>query len=165
LLKQSGIKTLTISEFIKSKDAPEEIVLRPSNWESTENEIKNNEPYALWSDKKNKIQKNLWQLALLACDTAEKNNKDKNIYWDRWHLSRGLASCTFWWASGRDFRRVFGPLAWGPDGIERGANELIRSIRSLENPKTRAEKIKGEKILLEINKLTWQEHWARYWKK
>lgn len=164
LLKQRGIKTLTISEFIRNTNAAEEIILRPSNWESTEKEIKNDEPYALWSGKKNKIQKKLWQLALLACAAVEKNNKDKNIYWARWHLSRGLSSCAFWWASGRDFRRVFGPLAWGPDEIERGANELIRSIRSLENTKTRAEKIKGEKLLLKIRMLIWPEHWTKHWK-
>lgn len=180
LLKNKEIKTQTISEFIKHTLHPclpdrqalsergfptEKIPLLPCSWESTERELKNNLPYALWHDKKNKIQNDLWDLANLVYGVIEKHGKDENYYWARWHLVRGLASCSFWWASGRDFRHVFGPLSWSPDEIERGTNELIRAIRALENEKTRKEKIKAEKLYIKIKHEIWQKHWRYYWKK
>jgi hypothetical protein len=80
-------------------------------------------------------------------------------------MVRGLASCTFWWASAKDFKHNFGPYAWNPDEIERGLEELIRSIRSLENEKLRADKLKAEKIYLKIKAMIWKRHWQYYWKK
>lgn len=164
LLKNKKIKTLTISEFIKNKKAVPVFPVA-ANWESTEEEIKNKQPYSLWFNKKNEIQKKLWQLAHLAYAATEKFKNDGNFHWARWHLVRGLASCTFWWASEKDFRHIFGPISWGPDMIERGANELIRSIRSLDNPKTRPIKIKAEKLFTKIRQMIWEKHWKKHWKK
>lgn len=164
LLKNPTLKTQTISEFIKKNNKIEEVKLVNCNWESTEEELKKKMPYALWINKKNKIQKELWALADLAQTTINKYKKDQNNYWARWHLVRGLASCTFWWSSGKNLGK-FSPISWNPDEVERGTNELIRSIRALENPKTRTNKIKGEKLYIKIKKMVWQHHWLYYWKK
>ncbi|MFA6454540.1 MAG: hypothetical protein WCV70_01630 [Patescibacteria group bacterium] len=126
--------------------------------------IKNNLPYFLWRDKKNKIQTLLWQLANAAIVNINKYPKDQNYFWSRQHLDRGLASCTFWWASAHDFR-LYGPLAWNPDEIEKGANELIRSVRALNDPRTRQAKIKAEKLYIKIKQLIWHKHWHYYWLK
>lgn len=164
LLDRPKLKTLTLSEFINGQTSlPAALV--DSNWESTERELKNKLPYALWYNKKNKLQMKLWQLADLAYNTCEKFSRDPNYYWAEWHLVRGLASCTFWWASGKDFREVFGPISWGPDEIERGTNEFIRSIRSIENIKSKAVKVKAERLYNEIRQLIWSKHWQEYWKK
>ena len=106
----------------------------------------------------------MWELANLAYKTADKYKEDKDYHWARWHLTRGLASCTFWWASAKDFR-LFGPISWSPDEIERGANELIRSIRALDDTATRKTKIKAEKLYIKIKKMVWEKHWTYYWKK
>lgn len=164
MLKNKNLKTLTISEFLETRKT-QKITLIPSNWEATEKEIKNKIPYALWFNKKNKIQNKLWQFAKFAYDIIRRHSKDKNYYWARWHLSRGLSSCTFWWASARDFRHVFGPVAWGPDEIEKGLSELIRSIRTLDKTTTRQTKIKAEKIYLNIKHMIWRKHWTCHWKK
>lgn len=165
LLGLSKLRTQTISEFISGQKNTIKIEIIPGSWESTEKELKNNLPYALWFNKKNKIQNKLWQFAKFAYDIIKRHSKDKNYYWARWHLSRGLASCAFWWASARDFRHVFGPVAWGPDEIEKGANELVRSIRTLDKTTTRQTKIKAEKIYLNIKHMIWRKHWTYYWKK
>lgn len=164
LLSEPNIKTKTLSEFIKNKKT-EKIKIVDSNWETTENDLKSGLPYALWFNKKNKLQMKLWQLAEMAYNTAEKFKKDSNYFWAKWHLIRGLASCTFWWASGKDFREVFGPICWGPDEIERGLNEFIRAIRSLDDMRTKKIKIKAEKLYNEIRKEIWDRHWIKYWKK
>ncbi len=164
IIKEPNLEMLTVGEFIGNKKT-KPVFLRASSWESTSAEIKNNNPYALWRNKKNKLQMKLWELADFAYQAMAKFKNDENRHWTRWHLVRGLASCTFWWASGRDFRHVFGPISWGPDEIERGADELIRSIRSIENKKSKKIKIEAEKLHAEIKRLIWEGHWNKYWKR
>lgn len=159
IIKNKSITTETISKYISKNKPAKKISLRNSSWESTEEELKNGNPYALWQNNKNLIHKMLWTLAGLALSTENKFKKDKNNYWSRWHLVRGLASCTFWWASGRDLRKKFGPLAWSPDDIERGINELVRSIRSINNPSAKKYKIQAEKINASLRSLIWETHW------
>ena len=164
LLKRPEIKTLTIGEYLAKSSRPKKISLRASSWESSEKELKNNLPYFLWHNKKNKIQAMIWQLAGLAITNVNKYTKDQNYFWSRQHLDRGLASCTFWWASAHDFK-LYGPISWNPDEIEKGTNELVRSIRALADPKTRQAKIKAEKLYIKIKQLVWHKHWHYYWLK
>ncbi len=164
LLKINSLKTQTISEFISKHNDLEAVDIKPCSWDSLESELKKNIPYALWFDKKNKIQQKLWQFANLVYQIIEKNQADKNYTWARWHLVRGFASCTFWWASAKDFR-LFGPISWSPDEIERGLNELIRAVRALDDITTKKIKIKSEKIYIDIKKMVWNKHWNYYWKK
>ncbi|MEI7620347.1 MAG: hypothetical protein WCJ57_02130, partial [Candidatus Falkowbacteria bacterium] len=128
-------------------------------------ELKNNEPYSLWQKSGHEIQNAIWELADYAQEVNRNHPKDPNHYWSRWHLVRGLASCTFWWASGRDFSKNFGPRAWSPDEIERGVNEFIRSIRSLHTHTNQRTKIKAEKMYIHVQRLIWEKHWRYYWKK
>ena len=166
IAKQAELETMTISSYqAKLPKKPEKIKINPSSWESTFAEIKSGRPYALWQDRKNGIQSNLWKLANLALSLEDKYKKDKNYYWYRWHLSRGLASCTFWWASARDFSKVFGPYAWSPDDIERGLEDMIRSVRSLNDKRTKKTKLEAEKLYLKIKKMIWEEHWKKHWRK
>lgn len=164
LLKREDLHTLSISEFIDNKK--EEIKIKPPthSWATTEKEMEKDEPFNLWQEKTNTVHKKLWQLAQTAYNTIEDNKDDPNFYWARWHFVRGLASCTFWWASAKDFR-LFGPISWSPDEIERGTNELIRSVRALEKEETRSAKVKAEKLYIAIKKMVWQKHWVYYWKK
>lgn len=164
ILKNKQITTYTISEFIKTYQISAELKPVNSSWESTPEEIQKGEPYILWHNKKNEIQMKLWQLANLAIDCCENYNNDRNIHWARWHLVRGLASCTFWWASARDFK-LFSSISWSPDEIERGTNELIRSIRALEEKQTRELKRKAERLYVKIQQMIWDMHWTYYWKK
>jgi len=166
-LVRTGIyKTATISAYLKTKrKKPEKISIVPCSWESSPKEIKQGKPYILWNNSKNKIQSDLWRLAYLALDAGEKFKGDKNYYWYRWHLVRGLASCAFWWASAHNFSKIFGPYAWSPDDIERGLEDLVRSVRSLEAPKSKRYKLDAEKYYLRIKKLIWQEHWRKHWQK
>ncbi|MFA7088380.1 MAG: hypothetical protein WC146_03505, partial [Patescibacteria group bacterium] len=75
-----------------------------------------------------------------------------------------FASCTFWWASAKDFR-LFGPISWSPDEIERGLNEFIRAVRALDNTTTKKIKIQSEKIYIALKKMVWTKHWNYYWKR
>lgn len=166
IAKIKDLPSATLSAFIKSVPGrPEKTELAPSSWESSLKDVKNKKPYHLWLDKNNKIQTNLWKLAYLALDLGIKFKKDKNFYYYRWHLVRGLASCTFWWASAHDFSKIYGPYAWSPDEIERGLEDLIRSIRSFADLKAKKKKLEAEAIYLKIKKLIWEGHWKKHWQK
>ena len=165
ILKNPDLETKTVSEFIDEHKEAEKIKPLAGSWGSSEEELRNGQPYILWFDKTNKIQEKIWKLANLSYKTAAKYKKDDNAYWARWHLVRGLASCSFWWASGKDFSRIFGPLSWNPDEIERGINELIRAVRTLDDATTRKTKIKAEKLYIKIKQMVWKKHWTYYWKK
>lgn len=167
IVKIKNLKTATISSRLKSSGRKklEKITIWPSSWESNPNEVKNKRPFELWRDKDNKIHSDLWALADLSLGLGDRFRKDKNFYWYRWHLVRGLASCTFWWASARDFSKIYGPYAWSPDDIERGLEDLIRSVRSLNDFKTKNAKLEAEKYYLRIKKRIWKEHWKKHWQK
>lgn len=163
-LSNLGIETLTVSQFIEQRDKLEstKIKLLKSSWESRIEEIKNYEPYLLWYSKNNKIQNLLWEFAQYVQVVYFANQHDPNIWWSRWHIMRGLASCTFWWASKHDMSHVYGPIAWNPDQIELGANELVRAIRDLEFSTSLDTKLEAENMYLEIIKVLWETHWTRH---
>lgn len=167
IVKAKKLKTETISEFIKTSFLKKEepIKIYPSSWESLLSEIKKRNGYNLWADKNNKIQSYLWKLSYLCLGLDKEYKNDKNYYWYRWHLVRGLASCTFWWASARDFSKIYGPYAWSPDDIERGLEDLIRSVRSLDDKKSKKKKLEAERYYLIIKKLVWADHWQKHWQK
>ncbi len=159
ILSSELVTTKTISEYIDSQNEISAKSLIDSNWQTTDSELLANNPYSLWSDNGNQVQADLWKLSNLAQKLFYKYQKDDNIWWSRWHLWRGLASCSWWWASRKDFREVFGPLAWSPDEVEKGTVELIRAIRSLESSTDRATKLKAEKLAQKIRTNVWLKHW------
>lgn len=164
LLKKSYLKTTTISEFIESSGReaePVPIKILCSSWDTGEEEMAGGRAFDLWSAD-DKIHNKLWALAGMAEKFYLKHERSEAAYWSYWHLVRGLSSCTFWWASGKDFKNHFGPRAWSPDEIEKGVNELVRSIRSLEKFTDLKTKLKAEKLALEIKKLVWEKHWKEY---
>lgn len=164
LSRRGGFYTRLLSDYIARAGKFTPLKPKPHSWQTSETEYQKNEPFNLWRKKTNTLQRKLWQLADLSYGAVEERPRDKNYCYARWHLVRGLASCTFWWASAKDFR-LFGPISWGPDEIERGATDLMRALRSLDDESARNTKLEGEKLLNAISRIIWQKHWAYYWKK
>ena len=158
-----GVKTETVSQYLdkNKRKNPVTISLKDCSWESSPEELMAGNPYSLWNSPKNQIQSKLWQFADLAQSIFYRYKDNKNAHWARWHLVRGLASCTFWWASSRDLSDVFGPVAWSPAEVDKGLNELLSSIRSLESSTDLKLKLQAEKQALEIKKILWESHWKR----
>ena len=160
VLTHRQVEIKTISQYLPGLQGQKNINLHSASWESSEKELKNNTPFLLWSDPKNKIHKDLWSLLDLASSLLKKYKKDPSFQWARMHLDAGSASCTFWWASARQ-PSDFSPLTWHPDMIDNGVEELVRSIRSLEKA-TSQEKMQAEKLYLNVKKNTWTTHWKKY---
>jgi predicted glycosyl hydrolase (DUF1957 family) len=162
-LGNADVRTENISAFIDLHRPYYVAELVKGNWEASEEEIQSGNPYALWFNNNNEVHLQLWRFAEMIIALVEKYRLDRNRKWMHYYLSRGLASCTFWWASAKDFSHLFGPTAWNPDVIERGVNNLIRAARSIEDKNSRAEKIKAETECLQIKQLIWQKHWEEHW--
>jgi len=163
LVAKTNVNILRVTDFLFERQGRELVTPFRSSWESLPKEISSGIPFRLWNDPRNKLHQKLWQLAKLAIKIVNENKKDPNYYWARWHLDRGLASCTFWWCS-RMRPSPFCPVTWNPDEVEKGLIQLIRSIRSLEklSPKN---KLSVEKKYFQLQKLIWETHWKEYGKK
>lgn len=165
VVNNQKIKTERISDFINTFSCNElkRIELRNSSWESEEEDILRGKPFILWNNEDNLIHQDLWALSFLALSLGDKFKDDENFYWHRWHLVRGLASCNFWWASAIDFSFNFGPYAWNPDIVERGLEDLIRSIRAISNKESLVKKLEAEDLYVKIKNNLWREHWLKHW--
>jgi len=159
ILQSEKIQTLTVSEYINSLDKTEKIELIKSSWESTQEELDQHIPFALWDNPKNPLHEKLWQLANIAIKAIEDNNADPDIHWAQLHLDHGLASCTFWWASAKKFHDL-GLESWNPEEINKGINQLLKSIRALKNLDNNI-KIDAEYLAAEVKRDIWQTHWKR----
>ncbi|HPW44119.1 MAG TPA: hypothetical protein PLX67_00155 [bacterium] len=157
------IKTETVSQAIASQDNLTAISLVAASWESWPDEIAAKQPFAVWDSRANHLQKMLWSLADLAQQAAQRFTGDSNQKWVARHLHQGLSSCAWWWASGRDFA-LFGSAAWGPEEIIRGAEQLVKSVRSIDNPASRPWKQQADKIFCSLQTRIWQKHWQQ-WKR
>jgi predicted glycosyl hydrolase (DUF1957 family) len=162
ILKNDNLQVQTVGQYLKNLKQTEKIDLRAASWETTETELKKRIPFALWQHPKNKIHLDLWKLVDLAIRIVRENKRDQNYKWSRWHLDRGLSSCTFWWASATK-PSDFSPLTWNPDMIDNGSEELIRSIRSLKKVAAN-QRIKAERLYIQIKKNTWETHWRKHHK-
>lgn len=162
MMKLSEVRTETISEFLSRQDNLNKLKLKSASWETNHLKDKNN-PFIIWKNSNNVLHRNLWRLAQIAIKAGENlaDDKDYNSY--RWHLDRGLASCMFWWASATDFSHNFGPIAWNPDEVEAGLNDLIKSVRSLSSKNSLRFKLKAEKLTNRIKRHLWRNHWLKHW--
>jgi len=160
VIQNPRVEMITVSQYLKSLTKKKSVSLRSATWETTEKDLKAGHPWLLWDDPKNKIHRHLWQLVKLSSDLIKKYPQDKSWQWARQHLDQGLSSCSFWWSTGKK-PSPFSSLTWSPEMIDNGVEELIRVARSLSRA-TKAEKIKAEKIYLEVKKNTWIKHWNKY---
>lgn len=160
IITSNAVTTATVSEYLKTLTKVEPVYLRSASWESRDRSMHTNNPFSIWYNATNPIHKRLWKLAHLAIGHLQRNGKDPNFYWARKHLDRGLASCSWWWASGVK-TSPFAPIGWNPDETEKGARELIKSIRSLRKI-TVPDKMQAEKLYHDLMLALWLRHWHTY---
>lgn len=158
VLANKAITTTTVQDYLKTLTTTKPCSPVASNWDSEVEELANDLPYFQWKNPNNTIQELLWDLATTAYGLIEANEGIEEYWWARQHLERGLSSCHFWWASGKDFE-LFSHPAWKPDEIEKGATELIKGIRSL--PIDAKHKLAAEEKFIAIHKAVWQTHWKQ----
>ncbi len=151
------IAFLTVSEYLGMLGKTESIEPRHASWESSEEEIAQHEPYALWDARGNAIHRELWQFVRYVLDAVNARAEDDNFVSARRHADRGLASCAWWWATGAKLG-AFGPVSWNPTEIEKGARELLLSLRSIEVMPLET-RLAAEAMYARLSRRIWETHW------
>lgn len=149
----------TISEYLKTLQKESEIVPREASWESTEEEIRKKVPFALWDNPENSIHRDLWALARKAFEMVSQYKDDTSFAMARSHMDRGWASCAWWWASGAKLS-AFSPICWNPTEIEKGANEWLSAVQSLDTLPSE-ERVAFEKLFKDFSQKVWKIHWKQ----
>jgi len=160
VLRSKYVETEQISEYIRGLKEISPVYLQQASWETRRRQLKHNNAFSIWYNSSNPIHKKLWHLAHFAIAAVDEHAGDPNHSWARWHLDRGLASCSWWWAS-EIKTSAFASIGWSPDEIEHGATELIKSVRSIEKLGAR-EKIRGERMYSDLMQDVWEKHWKIY---
>lgn len=158
-----SIRSWKASEFIEmfgKGDLPE-IEPVPSSWESHDEELERDVAYPFWRDPDNEIQSRLWEFADFVLETVEGDKRDSNYAIARAFADKGISSCHFWAASGKE-SPVFHELIWNPDAVERGNAFLIRAVRSLQDLPS-ARRLEGERMFRQISELIWDRHWKKFY--
>lgn len=153
------IEFLTASEYIGQLSTEESITPRTTHWEVSPDEERDGINFALWDHPNNTVHALLWKLAHFCIESVTTNSSDPNYQEARSRLDRGLASCSWWWAA--DLKpEGFSIVAWDPSVVERGAKELVQSIRSLQHMPSN-QKIAAEKLYAQIVLTVWSSHWEK----
>lgn len=126
-----------------------------STWQTNSEDLQKNISWPLWQDPENALQKQYWDLALMAEKEMEpywSQSEDPGLVLDsaKRHFFVGISSCHLYWLSNKPW--------WHPDLVEEGANQLIKCIRSLPvlaSVKAVAEE-KHKKLMTDM----WQYHWS-----
>ncbi|MDQ3014858.1 MAG: hypothetical protein M3Q73_03270, partial [bacterium] len=94
------------------------------------------------------------------------NKNDSNYVWARQHLDRSVASCAWWWSTGRKLLEIVpeSPICWNPSEIEKGAQEMLTAVRSLHDINGEI-KVEAEEYFTRLRTYVWKTHWLQYYKK
>lgn len=161
-LEHPNIHTLTCSDALRLFKSKHVISPIASSWESSELDLRNRIPFALWDHPKNQTHQRLWKLVRSISHFLETETNDPNIDWAQHHFDRGLSSCTQWWMSGEKVG-VWGNISWNPDEMGKGVDELMRAVRSLRDLKLK-DRLRIEKMYIDLKYDIWERHWKEYWR-
>lgn len=154
---KSRVSIQTISKSLQKITAkPLTKPLAASSWQTTQKNLDENHPFALWNDPTNEFHQGYHELEDLARSSLKsftdnplpEDENDLNIA--RHYFDRGLSSCHVFWLSRTPW--------WHPELVEAGATSLIKAIRSSRESsenKQLAEK-KYRDFLLHM----WNFHWS-----
>lgn len=144
-------------EFVKlgqivAPDA-EEVKYTETSWQNLPEDKLRQGAFWLWRNSGNHLQNSYWELA----EIVEKIYNQENGHTEGFvrdaaseHLDMGISSCYAYWLSNWPW--------WHPDLVEKGVEQLIKCVRTLNCPKETklmAEE-KYHKLLLEV----WGFHWS-----
>lgn len=150
----SGLKSATISELPSLFPKREATETLPSTWALMEYEVSVNKPFSRWDEPVNAIHQLQWELTNLAIKTVEavENGALTTDSSARTLLDKALHSDQYWWASARPW--------WSLEMIERGAYELLASIKAARGSSATDEVVKqAQDLYLRI--LTTGFEWQR----
>lgn len=144
-------------EFVKLEQLSgmkgEDVEYAETSWQNLPEDKHRQGAFWLWRNSVNHLQTSYWELA----EMVEKIYNEENGHTEGYvrdaaseHLDMGLSSCYAYWLSNWPW--------WHPDLVEKGVEQLIKCVRTLncsKEIKLLAEE-KYHKLLLEV----WGFHWS-----
>jgi alpha-amylase/alpha-mannosidase (GH57 family) len=138
-------KTVKVSDLIDKFPERKQLSPKPSNWALMPQDMKKGVYFARWDDPGNAVHQLQWNMVDYAFELDSKYGNEKS----RDFLDISLHSDQFWWASAKPW--------WSLEMIERGAYEILQSIKSTDAPFESKEK--AQKMYYEI--ITTGFNWQR----
>lgn len=161
ILKHHSSAATTVSNFLGSMPKTPSITLRPSTWETSENDLLAHNPFPLWNDVKNLNHQQYWQLAKAVDQILVLRQTDPNREWAIQFFDRGVSSCTQWWMSGAHSPH-WKQRSWNPTESVKGVSELVSAMRSLKKLDAR-NRMTIEKLASKLILSLWRDHWFVYY--
>lgn len=152
LIKSELFKFVTAQELLEKTPPVEIKKFVASSWQYPIAKGRH-KAFALWINKHNMLQQaylslakyanNLYTYSIHKCSEEAKMQATA-------HLDKGYSSCNFYWLSNQPW--------WHPDLVQKGAEQLVRCIRTL--PISFAQKRKGERMYFSLCQNIWLYHWS-----
>jgi hypothetical protein len=147
------LEFMTVGEYLSSLDETQEVKLKSSNWEITEEEYKAESPYHIWNNQNDELHQNLWKFANELINLVNSHKDDRNYEYARIDLDRALSSCTWWWVDGR-FNGYY------PTAIQKGLDIMINVVRTIDKLELET-RLKFEKKYSEMIYMIWERLWSK----
>lgn len=150
LFQGEDIEFVTISEAIRGAKAEKIEEIGASTWQTTSKDLKNDNPFPMWLDAGNNLQRKYHQLAERAYEQLLANPDFLGREYVVAHFHRGVSSCHYYWLSNRPW--------WHPDLVEAGARELIKCVRGLQPSSGTMRDLESfyHQFIMEV----WDYHWS-----
>ncbi len=157
LITSDQLTFLTVSEGIERMHDRARVLenITSSSWQTTTQDLQQNNPFPMWYAPSNRLQQLYDQLAkrsFEALSSIPRPKEDAGLVYSfaEKHYDQGISSCYPYWLSNQPW--------WHPEFVEAGAQNLIKTIRALPVDKT--VKLEGEKLYIELIQNMWQLHWS-----
>lgn len=150
ILGAKGFEFVGLSEAVDQVSAGKVDRIEESTWQTN---LTGGGPFDLWADQDNPLQQKYLDLGRWAAEAFEQTGdrlEGRTKEAAQEHLDQGWSSCHLYWLSNRPW--------WHPDLVEKGANNLVRCIRTLPLPYT--EKAAAEEKYHVLLRDMWQYHWS-----
>lgn len=156
ITKDPEFEFITCSELVSQVKGIQITKIIPSTWQTSPDQLKNHNYFALWQDPNNQLQKQYTELIKLAGTALESTISEQQddpgmIYSSaRKHYDVGTSSCHLYWLSNWPW--------WHPDLAQAGATSLVKCIRTLPCPPEM--KRQGENLYHSLLREIWEYHWS-----
>ncbi|MCX8173530.1 MAG: hypothetical protein N3F63_02820 [Thermoplasmata archaeon] len=119
-LQGSGVRTMTVSEFLAEGGSEEPVAARACSWASTEEELNQGIHYPRWYNQHNELHLLQWAIAVMAFKIGRIEESQKA----REFLDKAVFSCQYYWANPG--------ILWYPGMVLKGLKLWERFFRACQ---------------------------------
>lgn len=124
LSRSPELEKVLLSDLADKFGVGEEAETVSCSWASSEKELAEGQPYLLWQDRDNPIQRQQWEFTDFAIEVVAASDAAGGEETEARKILDGALNCShYWWASPYGW--------WSLEMIESGAHELLRAVKAV----------------------------------